>query len=157
MCPWYIATCFSQWIKSALLNVWRNVNRQESGNVIIINLFTLTGATVVFAQFPISQFRAIAWFNVAVGLFFILLQLLLFRGESQCKKLPHFSFRCWSVRWTSSSVTCVDVVVSFKKCVYMCVCACVCVCTLYVCVTVWGWHVISSGVIELQCCGKVKY
>ena len=52
---------------------------------------------------------------------------------------------------------CVCMCVCVCACVHVCVCACVCVCTLYVCVTVWGWHVISSGVIELQCCGKVKY
>ena len=80
-----------------------------------------TGATVVFAQFPISQFRAIAWFNVAVGLLFILLQLILFRGESKCTKLPHFSFRCWSVRCTWSSITCIDIVVSLKlEIVWLC-------------------------------------
>ena len=34
----------------------------------------------------IDQFRSIAWFNLALGLAFIVLQLLLFRGESDCKK-----------------------------------------------------------------------
>ena len=34
----------------------------------------------------VDQFRSIAWFNLALGLAFIILQLLLFRGESDCKK-----------------------------------------------------------------------
>lgn len=82
--------------------------------LLIINLFTLTGATVVFAQFPISQFRAIAWFNVAVGLLFILLQLLLFQGESQCTKLPRISCWCWNSSCTLSSITCKDLPVSLR-------------------------------------------
>lgn len=39
----------------------------------------------MFAQFQIDQFRSIAWYNVAFGVAFILLQLVLFHGESTCK------------------------------------------------------------------------
>ncbi len=42
------------------------------------------GAAVIFAQFPIDQFRAIAWYNVVMGTVLLLLQLVLFRGEADC-------------------------------------------------------------------------
>ena len=55
------------------------------------NVLTSIGATVVFAQFPISQFRAVAWFNVGVGVVFILLQLLLRRDGWSNKEMYNSS------------------------------------------------------------------
>lgn len=49
---------------------------------------------VIFAQFPINQFRSIAWYNVAVGLVVIVTQVLIFRGESSCEKLTKCSTVC---------------------------------------------------------------
>lgn len=46
---------------------------------------------VIFAQFPINQFRSIAWYNVAVGLGILVTQIFIFRGESSCKKLKNCS------------------------------------------------------------------
>ena len=48
---------------------------------------TFPGITTVFAQFNINQFRAIAWFNVAVGLAYIVLQLVMFHGEGSFRKV----------------------------------------------------------------------
>jgi hypothetical protein len=45
------------------------------------------GAAAVLAQFKIDQFRSIAWFNVAFGVAFIILEVIIFRGESNFKKL----------------------------------------------------------------------
>lgn len=39
------------------------------------------------AQFEIDQFRSIAWFNVAFGMAFIILEVVIFRGESNFKKM----------------------------------------------------------------------
>ncbi len=44
------------------------------------------GAALVFAQFPIDQFRAIAWYNVSFGVFFLIIELFIFRGESKCHR-----------------------------------------------------------------------
>ncbi len=41
---------------------------------------------MLFAQYPIDQFRAIAWYNVAMGTSLLVLQLFLFRGEGSCKR-----------------------------------------------------------------------
>ena len=41
---------------------------------------------MLLTLFDIDQFRSIAWFNVALGVTFIVLQLLLLQGESECKK-----------------------------------------------------------------------
>ena len=76
--------------------------------------FISTGATVAFSQFDINQFRAIAWFNVAAGLGFVVLLVVVFRGESGCTKPAHIGLKfyhmCGSQR---PKVTCSDVVVSF--------------------------------------------
>ena len=45
------------------------------------------GAAAVLAQFNIDQFRSIAWFNVAFGVAFIVLQVAIFKGESSFTKL----------------------------------------------------------------------
>lgn len=44
-----------------------------------------TGAAALFAQFQIDQFRSIAWYNTVFGVLFIVLQIILFHGESTCK------------------------------------------------------------------------
>ena len=44
----------------------------------------LTGAVVILAQFHINHFRSIAWYNVIIGIGYILLQIIMFRGESKC-------------------------------------------------------------------------
>ena len=44
---------------------------------------------MIFAQFPINQFRSIAWYNAAVGVGIIVTQMFLFRGESSCDKLTN--------------------------------------------------------------------
>ncbi len=48
------------------------------------------GAAVIFAQFQyVNQFRAVGWYNAALGMVLILLLFIMFRGESSCsgKKL----------------------------------------------------------------------
>ena len=45
-----------------------------------------TGVPLLITLFNISQFRSVAWFNVAVGMTFIVLQFLMLRGESKWKK-----------------------------------------------------------------------
>ena len=51
------------------------------------------GAAVIFAQFHINQFRAIAWFNVAAGVALIALQVALFHGDSSCNKFGKKSWK----------------------------------------------------------------
>ena len=43
-----------------------------------------TGAVVILAQFHINHFRSIAWYNVIIGIGYILLQIIMFQGESKC-------------------------------------------------------------------------
>ena len=45
-----------------------------------------TGVPLLLTLFDVNPFRAIAWFNVMVGVLSIVLQLLLLRGESEYKK-----------------------------------------------------------------------
>ena len=49
-------------------------------------VFLRVGATVIFAQFTINQFRSIAWFNAAMGVVIILIQILMFKGEMRCNR-----------------------------------------------------------------------
>lgn len=75
--------------------------------------FLPTGATVAFSQFDINQFRAIAWFNVAAGLGFVILLLVIFRGESGCTEVPQLGLRFYNMCGSQRpKVTCSDVVVS---------------------------------------------
>ena len=53
-----------------------------------------TGAAVIFAQFPIDQFRAIAWYNIVMGTVLLLLQLVLFRGEAGCRGWSQIKTSC---------------------------------------------------------------
>ena len=64
----------------------------------MIIILSLLGVAVIFAQFPINQFRSIAWYNVAVGLAVMVTQLLIFRGESSCNKLTNCSSSCKKAR-----------------------------------------------------------
>ena len=41
---------------------------------------------MIFAQFTINQSRSIAWFNVAMGVVVILIQVLTFKGEMRCNR-----------------------------------------------------------------------
>ena len=43
-----------------------------------------TGVAVILAQFHVNHFRSIAWYNVILGILYILLQIAIFRGESTC-------------------------------------------------------------------------
>lgn len=62
------------------------------------------GATVIFAQFQISQFRSIAWFNVAVGIAFVILHILIFHGESSCKKITQCRFICQKEKYEPTKI-----------------------------------------------------
>ena len=42
------------------------------------------GVAAILVQFPIDHFRSIGWYNVILGVLYILLQLAVFRGESRC-------------------------------------------------------------------------
>ena len=65
----------------------------------------LTGVAAIFAQFDIDPFRSIAWYNAAAGMALIVLQFLLFHGESKCKKLPKCPMTCsWKITKSSSDV-----------------------------------------------------
>ncbi len=48
------------------------------------------------AQFKVDQFRSIAWYNVALGVAAMVLQLAMFHGESSFKKVskPRLSLFC---------------------------------------------------------------
>ena len=59
----------------------------------IITVSISTGVAVIFAQFPINQFRSIAWYNAVAGIAIIAVQLLIFRGESDCTKLTNCSWK----------------------------------------------------------------
>ena len=56
----------------------------------------IIGATVIFAQLPIDQFRSVGWFNVVVGMATILTQMLVFKGEMKCniKLYPKIGSYC---------------------------------------------------------------
>ena len=41
---------------------------------------------MVFAQFPINQFRCIGWFNAVMGMTIILIHMLMFKGEMKCNR-----------------------------------------------------------------------
>ena len=81
----------------ALHNIGVNIGYflGPGNNVNVLNLYFLhlshtvhllqLGAAAVFAQFQIDQFRSIAWYNVAFGVLFMALQIILFRGESTFK------------------------------------------------------------------------
>lgn len=79
------------------------------------------GVAVIFAQFPINQFRSIAWYNAVLGLVIIVTQIFVFRGESSCKdtncsKSLHNRNKRNSIRPTSEksvSDICVTISVSF--------------------------------------------
>ena len=43
-----------------------------------------TGVVVILAQFHINHFRSIAWYNVILGIGYIILQIIMFQGESKC-------------------------------------------------------------------------
>lgn len=69
---------------------------------------------MIFSQFDISQFRSIAWFNTAAGLAFVVLQLVMFQGESKCRKPlqlgQQFRYMCEPQK---PAVIWIDVLVSF--------------------------------------------
>jgi len=54
---------------------------------ILFLLYIFTGVAAILSQFNISHFRSIAWYNVALGVSFILLEFLMFHGESKCPDL----------------------------------------------------------------------
>jgi len=41
------------------------------------------GVAAILAQFPIDHFRSIGWYNVILGVLYILLQFVMFHGESK--------------------------------------------------------------------------
>ena len=56
--------------------------------------FLNIGVAVIFAQFPINQFRSIAWFNVAIGIATIFIQILMFKGEKKCSRKFVRVYKC---------------------------------------------------------------
>ena len=62
-----------------------------------IHLALSTGVTMIFSRFDISQFRSIAWFNTATALAFVVLQLVMFHGESGCRKPPQLDQRFYDM------------------------------------------------------------
>ena len=73
--------------------------------------FFPTGIAAVFAQFKIDQFRSIAWYNVAIGVALIILQLTIFHGESNCNKLPQRCTLCRTIL-KKRKISIVDIVIS---------------------------------------------
>lgn len=66
--------------------------------------YTSTGVAAILAQFNINQFRSIAWYNVALGVVFVMLEFLIFHGERKC---PDFSQQCnfkKSYKWKNADV-----------------------------------------------------
>ena len=55
--------------------------------LILFPFYTSTGVAAILSQFNISHFRSIAWYNVALGVSFIVLEFLMFHGESKCPDL----------------------------------------------------------------------
>jgi len=41
------------------------------------------GVAAILVQFPIDHFRSIGWYNVILGVLYVLLQFALFHGESR--------------------------------------------------------------------------
>ena len=69
---------------------------------------------MIFSQFDISQFRSIAWFNAAAGLAFVVLQLVMFRGESKCRKPLQLDQQIrYMCKPQKPAVIWIDVLVSF--------------------------------------------
>lgn len=73
--------------------------------------FFPTGIAAVFAQFAIDQFRSIAWYNVAIGVALIILQLIIFHGESNCNKLPQRCTLCRTIL-KKRKISIIDIVIS---------------------------------------------
>lgn len=44
--------------------------------------FFTVGTAALIAQFDVDQFRSVAWFNVAFGIAFTVLQVIMFSDES---------------------------------------------------------------------------
>ena len=71
-----------------------------------------TGVPLLLTLFELNQFRAIAWFNGILGVTFIVLHLLMLRGESECKKcvMPCAKSRCgkgkkFEIKWMAVFVS----------------------------------------------------
>ena len=47
----------------------------------LLKLSSLTGFATAMVKFDIAHFRAVGWFNAAVGVVLLLLQVAMFRGE----------------------------------------------------------------------------
>ena len=65
----------------------------------------IAGVAVIFAQFPINQFRSIAWYNAVVGVGIIVTQIIIFRGESSCNKLSNCSWKRSKARHKSKTTS----------------------------------------------------
>ena len=79
-----------------------------------IHLALSTGVTMIFSRFDISQFRSIAWFNTATGLAFVVLQLVMFHGESGCRKPPQLGQRVYDMcKPQQATMIWINVLVSF--------------------------------------------
>lgn len=53
--------------------------------IMIIDLIVLpTGFPILLANFDVHHFRVVGWFNAAVGVTLILLEVMMFHGEYKC-------------------------------------------------------------------------
>ena len=79
-------------------------------------MYTIAGAALLFSLFDISQFRSIAWFNVAGGAALLVLQVVLFHGESNCKKLSKMSWKSQKCpkKLPRLHINCLNFFISYK-------------------------------------------
>ena len=73
--------------------------------------YTSIGVAAILSQFNISHFRAIAWYNVALGVAFVVLELLMFHGESKCPDLRQ-GCNC-TMNWKRGKIDVTLILVSF--------------------------------------------
>ena len=48
---------------------------------LILKLFLLTVFPIILSNFDVAQFRTVGWFNVAIGVVFLILEVAMFQGE----------------------------------------------------------------------------
>ena len=82
-----------------------------------------TGAAAIFTQFDIDQFRSIAWYNVAAGVLFVALLVLLFHGEAGCSEIRKRRHNCckkFNASWkliklpSGLNTRCLEFLISFS-------------------------------------------
>ena len=66
----------------------------------------------MFSQFDIDQFRSIAWFNVAFGVAYTMLLVIMFHGESKCQINSRRKELCFMVNPRHFSINPLEIIIS---------------------------------------------